>query len=123
MPDAAGPPDDLRQSLAQLGLDGFRLADAIQFRTLLESANAHMNLVGASTLADFWQRHVLDSAQLIGLAPGAKRWADLGAGAGFPGVVLAILLKGDPHAEVLLVDSMTKRCAFLDEMVRALCLP
>ena len=82
-----------------------------------------MNLVGASTLADFWRRHVLDSAQLLGLAPGARRWADLGAGAGFPGVVLAILLKGEPDVEILLVDSMTKRCGFLDEVVRTLGLP
>ena len=55
MPDAAGPPDDLRETLAQLGLnDGAHLADAIRFRAMLEAANAHMNLVGASTLADFW---------------------------------------------------------------------
>lgn len=120
---AAGPPDHLREKLAQLGLDDARLADAIRFRSRLEAINASVNLVGASTLADFWRRHFLDSAQLLQLAPGARRWADLGAGAGFPGVVLAILLKGGPDVEVHLVDSMSKRCAFLTDMVRLLDLP
>ena len=123
MPDAAGPPDDLRMQLGELGLDEARLADAIRFRQLLETGNERMNLVGASTLADFWRRHFLDSAQLLRLAPGAKRWADLGAGAGFPGVVLAIFLKNEPGAEIHLVDSMAKRCAFLEEVVSALGLP
>jgi 16S rRNA (guanine527-N7)-methyltransferase len=123
MPDAAEPPDDLKELLSELGLDEARLADAIQFRQMLGAGNARMNLVGASTLADYWRRHFLDSAQLLRLAPGAKRWADLGAGAGFPGVVLAIFLKGQPGAEIHLVDSMVKRCAFLKEVVEALALP
>lgn len=123
MPDADEPPDDLRDGLARLGLNDARLNDAIRFRGMLETANSRMNLVGASTLANFWRRHFLDSAQMMGLAPDARRWADLGAGAGFPGVVLAILLKGEPGATVHLVDSMTKRCAFLEEVVRALGLP
>jgi 16S rRNA (guanine527-N7)-methyltransferase len=70
---------------------------------------------------------VLDSAQLLKLAPnaepGATTWADLGAGAGFPGVVLAILLKRTPGANILLVDSLAKRCRFLSEVVQALELP
>jgi 16S rRNA (guanine527-N7)-methyltransferase len=90
---------------------------------MLEDANRRVNLVGASTLADFWRRHFLDSAQLIPLAPGARTWADLGAGAGFPGVILAILLKGRAGAKVHLVESMAKRCRFLAEVVAALDLP
>jgi 16S rRNA (guanine527-N7)-methyltransferase len=74
-------------------------------------------------MADFWRRHVLDSAQLLRLQPEARTWADLGAGAGFPGVVLAILLKQTPGAKVLLVDSLAKRCRFLSEIVAALALP
>ncbi|HEY1415539.1 MAG TPA: 16S rRNA (guanine(527)-N(7))-methyltransferase RsmG [Caulobacteraceae bacterium] len=123
MRDAAGPPDDLKDLLSELGLGETHLADAIRFRQMLEAGNTRMNLVGASTLADFWRRHFLDSAQLLRLAPGAKRWVDLGAGAGFPGVVLAIFLKGEPGAEIHLVDSMVKRCAFLKEVVEALALP
>ena len=82
-----------------------------------------MNLVGPSALEAFWGRHAYDSAQLLPLAPGARTWADLGAGAGFPGLVLAILLKGQGGAKVHLVESMAKRCRFLDEVVGALGLP
>jgi hypothetical protein len=51
------------------------------------------------------------------MAPEAKVWADLGAGAGLPGIVLAILLKDTPGAKVHLVESMAKRCRFLSEVV------
>ena len=71
----------------------------------------------------FWGRHAFDSAQLLPLAPEARTWADLGAGAGFPGVVLAILMKGREGARVHLVDSMAKRCRFLAEVVESLALP
>ena len=82
-----------------------------------------MNLVGPSALAAFWLRHAYDSAQLLFLAPEALTWADLGAGAGFPGIVLAIKLKGREGAHVHLVESMAKRCRFLSEVVAALDLP
>ncbi len=93
------------------------------FRDLLVDWNGRMNLVGPSALAEFWGRHAYDSAQLLVLAPGAGTWADLGAGAGFPGIVLAILLKGRKGAKVHLVESMAKRCAFLRTAVEALELP
>ncbi len=82
-----------------------------------------MNLVGPTALADFWVRHVLDSAQLLHVEQAALRWADIGAGAGFPGVVLAILLKGRAGAELHLVESMAKRVSFLQHVVTALSLP
>ena len=66
---------------------------------------------------------MLDSAQLLKLAPYALSFADLGAGAGFPGIVLACLLKGREGAEVHLVESMAKRCRFLSEVVSQLDLP
>ena len=53
----------------------------------------------------------------------ASTWADLGAGAGFPGVILAILLKGRPGSHIWLIDSLGKRCRFLRETVDALGLP
>jgi len=90
---------------------------------MVVETNAVMNLVGPATLPAFWSRHVLDSAQLLKLAPDALTWADLGAGAGFPGVVLAILLKGRPGGHVHLVDSLTKRCRFLERVVEDLELP
>ena len=94
-----------------------------RFRVMVEDANTVMNLVGASTLPQFWSRHARDSAQLLRVAPGALSWADLGAGAGFPGVVLAILLSGLDGAQVHLIDSLTKRCRFLQGVVDELALP
>jgi 16S rRNA (guanine527-N7)-methyltransferase len=71
---------------------------------------ARINLVGASTLADPWRRHILDSAQLVRfLHPGTRRLVDLGSGAGLPGLILAIL--GVP--EVHLVESDRRKAAFL----------
>jgi 16S rRNA (guanine527-N7)-methyltransferase len=116
---AYGPADLARE----LGVSPAQLADLDAFRVRLEEMNQVMNLVGPATLPEFWRRHVLDSAQLLKLAPDARTWADLGAGAGFPGVVLAILLKGVPGAKVLLVDSLAKRCRFLSSVVEALELP
>ena len=123
MSDAAAWPEAVSRLASDIGVDRERLTDAERFRTLLAEANRHMNLVGESTLADFWGRHFLDSAQLLVLAPGAKTWADLGSGAGLPGVVLAILLKGTPGARIHLVESVAKRCRFLTEVVSALALP
>lgn len=100
-----------------------RMADLAVFVDRLTEANAVMNLVGPDSLPDFWNRHAWDSAQLLDLAPEAKTWADLGAGAGFPGVVLAILLKNRPGAHVWLIDSLQKRCRFLQTIVDELALP
>lgn len=100
-----------------------RMVDMSAFLEELTQANAVMNLVGPDSIADFWNRHAFDSAQLLDLAPEARTWSDLGAGAGFPGVVLAILLKGRPEAHVYLIDSLQKRCRFLQAIVDDLDLP
>ena len=100
-----------------------RMTDLAVFLDRLTEANAVMNLVGPDSLPDFWNRHAFDSAQLLDLAPEARTWADLGAGAGFPGVVLAILLKGRADAHVWLIDSLQKRCRFLQTVVDELDLP
>ena len=105
------------------GADESAIADLQQYRSYLEDWNQRMNLVGPSTLDIFWSRHAWDSAQLLKLAPDARAWADLGAGAGLPGIVLAILGKGVMGFHVDLVESMTKRCKFLSEVVEALELP
>jgi 16S rRNA (guanine527-N7)-methyltransferase len=100
-----------------------QMADLERFRALLAEWNEKMNLVGPATLEVFWNRHAWDSAQLLQIAPEALTWADLGAGAGLPGLVLAILGKGRPGFRVHLVESMTKRCRFLAEVVEELGLP
>jgi 16S rRNA (guanine527-N7)-methyltransferase len=100
-----------------------QLADLTRFQTLLAEWNAVMNLVGPATIAPYWNRHAWDSAQLLKLAPEARTWADLGAGAGLPGVVLAILLKDAPGSKIHLVESMAKRCRFLQAVADDLDLP
>ena len=124
--DAASPLDGLGLPAGfadRVGASPERLADAETFRRMLVETNAAMNLVGDSTLPAFWLRHFADSAQLLWFAPEARVWADLGAGAGLPGIVLAILLKGRDGGHVHLVESMAKRCAFLSRVVAALDLP
>jgi 16S rRNA (guanine527-N7)-methyltransferase len=76
------------------------------------------NLVASSTLAQIWTRHIADSLQLIPLAPDAKVWVDLGSGGGFPGLAIACALAGAPGAEVHLVESNSKKAAFLREAAR-----
>ena len=84
-------------------------------RDLLLEWQASLGLVGRSTLADIWRRHFLDSAQLMRHAPPLSRvWLDAGSGAGFPGMVLAILGAGEVH----LVESSHRRCVFLREVAR-----
>lgn len=101
------------------------IADLQKFFTHLAVQNEVMNLIGPATLPDYWSRHVLDSAQLLDRRPDARTWADLGAGAGLPGVILAILLKHSegPEPQVYLVESLTKRCRFLQAVVDDLALP
>ena len=82
---------------------------------LLKKWQRAINLVAAGTMADLWRRHFFDSAQLLALAPVSRRpWLDLGSGAGFPGLVLAILGAPDMH----LVESDGRKCAFLSEAAR-----
>ena len=136
MSAAAPPPDVVTEGAPLMDAEGFarlsgatpaQMADLERFRVMLIERNAVMNLIGPATEADFWNRHAWDSAQLLSLAPNARVWADLGAGAGLPGLVLAILLKGRPEAQpgahVHLIESMAKRCKFLSEVVEALELP
>ncbi len=88
-----------------------------RYEALLRRWQPAVNLVGAASLDDVWHRHFADSAQLIALAPGAKSWLDLGAGAGFPGLVIAIL-GAKTGASVTLVESSSRKCAFLSEVAR-----
>lgn len=76
------------------------------------------NLVAPSTLGDIWRRHVADSAQTLAVLPTARRWIDFGSGAGFPGLVMAILLADTDGAMVHLVESNRGKAAFLRTVVR-----
>ena len=82
---------------------------------LLGSWQTRINLVGPSTLPDVWHRHIEDSLQLLPYLPKATgQIVDLGSGAGFPGLVLAIV--SDSHTE--LIESNGKKAAFLREVIR-----
>lgn len=77
-----------------------------------------VQLVAPSTLPHLWTRHIADSLQLVDLAPDARTWADLGSGGGFPGLVVAIAIADRPGALVHLVESDTRKAAFLREAAR-----
>jgi 16S rRNA (guanine527-N7)-methyltransferase len=94
-----------------------------QFVELLLKWQNSTNLIASSTLPQVWTRHIADSLQLLALAPDARTWIDLGAGAGFPGLVIACALAKIPGAEIHLVESNQKKASFLREAARILSLP
>jgi 16S rRNA (guanine527-N7)-methyltransferase len=105
---------------ALTGVSRETLARLAAYAGLLAQWSARLNLVAASTLGDVWRRHFLDSAQLLRFVPaGAASLIDVGSGAGFPGLVLAIL----GVAGVELVESDAKKCAFLREAARLAAAP
>jgi 16S rRNA (guanine527-N7)-methyltransferase len=83
------------------------------YAELLSDWQKRQNLVASSTLPKLWQRHFADSAQLLALAPNAKTWLDLGSGAGFPGLIIAIMAANQGRLRMHLVESTAKKCAFL----------
>lgn len=86
--------------------------DAIDdFLAFLKVEASKQNLIAASTIGSLWARHVVDSAQLLEHAGSWENWLDLGSGAGFPGLIVALLGEG----RVTLIESRAKRVAFLDE--------
>ncbi len=87
------------------------------YAELLVKWQTRINLIGPATLPDLWRRHMLDSAQLLPrLRPGPV--LDMGSGAGFPGMVLAILRSDGGVDPVHLVESDSRKCAFLREVAR-----
>ncbi len=89
------------------------------YEALLRKWQKSINLVSATSLPELWRRHMLDSAQLAALAPeSARRWIDLGSGGGFPGLVVAILLRERPGFHMHLVESDQRKCVFLREVAR-----
>jgi 16S rRNA (guanine527-N7)-methyltransferase len=96
---------------ARTGVSRETLARLKAYADMLADWNERHNLVARSTLPDLWQRHFWDSAQLASHVPAtAKTLADLGSGAGFPGLVLAAMR---PDVAMTLYEATTKKCAFL----------
>lgn len=90
---------------------------------LLEKWQRTINLVAPATLPQVWTRHVADSLQLVPLSDEAHRWVDLGSGGGFPGLVVAAVLAERADADVTLIESDTRKAAFLREAARIAELP
>lgn len=88
------------------------------FERLLVKWQSKLNLVGPSTVENMWVRHFADSAQLIDAVPKGKRWADLGSGAGFPGMVVSFSMKDHRAGEMHLIESDKRKAAFLREVSR-----
>ena len=87
------------------------------YAALVREESGRQNLVSASTLAELWDRHILDSAQLVRFEPHAgASWADIGAGAGLPGIVIACLVDGP----VMLIEPRRLRAEFLHKVSESL---
>lgn len=88
--------------------------------SLVEKWTKRINLVSPGTLPDIWTRHILDSAQVLPLAPEkAQTWCDLGSGAGFPGLVVAILAREQrPELKMTLIESDARKATFLRTVAR-----
>lgn len=93
-----------------------------RYDALLRKWSDRINLVSRATLPQLWSRHIADSAQLLSLAPGhVRHWADLGAGGGFPGIVVAIMSDQTPRIDhMTLVESDQRKATFLRTVVREL---
>ncbi len=107
--EPAPPPRPVDTELAE------RLA---VFEQLLLKWQPKMNLVAPSTLKSIRTRHFEDSLQVSDALPEARRWIDIGSGAGFPGIVTALRLRGEAGGLVHLVESDHRKCAFLREVSR-----
>ena len=88
------------------------------YAACLREWNRAINLVSPATIEHLWQRHFADSAQLIAYATDSHALLDLGSGAGFPGLTLAILLRDQNDVNVQLIESNGKKCAFLRHVAR-----
>ncbi len=117
---SAVPPEAL-EALKSFGIVSRETLDALSAHVaLLEKWQPKINLVSKASLKDVWTRHVVDSAQLWPLIPeNATTITDLGSGAGFPGLTLAISGRDRPGLKVHLIESDSRKAVFLREAIRA----
>ena len=116
------PPFGPEEFVAATGVSRETLTLLQSYAAMLSDWNSRHNLVSENTLPDVWHRHMLDSAQLEPLIPAkAQTLVDLGSGAGFPGLVLAIMRRD--RLKVTLFEATKKKADFLTAVVQALSLP
>jgi 16S rRNA (guanine527-N7)-methyltransferase len=120
-PQPISAPDDLARDF---GASPEALERLATYESLLRQWQKALNLVAPATLDKVWHRHFGDSAQLLPLIPeGRRHLVDIGSGAGFPGLVLAVLLAGRSEVRVSLVESDQRKAAFLREVARQVAIP
>ncbi len=118
-----GPAITIAADLATGGDVSRETSDKLaRLAALVAQWTPRINLIAPATLPEIGTRHIADSAQLLALAPrGWTHWADLGSGAGFPGLVIAILTRDRrPSTRITLVDSDQRKAAFLRTAIRDL---
>jgi 16S rRNA (guanine527-N7)-methyltransferase len=109
---------EARDWLRGIGVSRETMDQLETFIALLIEEMPRQNLIAASTLPNIWNRHIVDSAQLVALAtPSAQSWLDLGSGAGLPAIIVASL---NPGLHVTLVESRRKRIDFLQRTTESL---
>jgi 16S rRNA (guanine527-N7)-methyltransferase len=119
--------------LPEFGPEEFAAATGVSRETLarlkayvgtLADWNVRHNLVSRASMDEVWQRHVWDSAQLADYVPlAANSLVDLGSGAGFPGLILAILFRTRASLRTVLYESIGKKCDFLETAAKAVGVP
>jgi 16S rRNA (guanine527-N7)-methyltransferase len=103
------------QKLKQIlpGVSRETFARLLAYEALFLKWSRSINLAAPSTLAEFWERHVLDSAQLAAILHPSGAWVDIGSGGGLPGIVISVLLRESGNGQIHLVESNGKKAAFL----------
>jgi 16S rRNA (guanine527-N7)-methyltransferase len=114
------PPEDA--TIASMSVSRETFAALEQLEQLVRRWTTAVNLVSKATLADLWQRHIVDSAQLFAFCPqNARAWLDIGSGGGFPGLVVAALAREKlPGLRVTLVESDQRKATFLRQAAQTL---
>ena len=91
------------------------------FEALVQKWTTHINLVSKGDREHIWSRHIVDSAQIVEVAPPFERWVDIGSGGGFPGIVVSIIAgETRPDAKVTMIESDQRKATFLRTAIREL---
>jgi 16S rRNA (guanine527-N7)-methyltransferase len=121
---SAGFVEDRERAVASINVSRETIARLDVYADLILKWQKTINLISPSTVETLWTRHILDCAQLAALGAKHRSWADLGSGAGFPGLVIAILaMDSDEAMQMHLIESDRRKASFLREAVRMTAAP